>query len=297
MASGNNGGVAPFVSEQVAALRREGCVVEVLAVVGHGASGYLRQARSVVRTVDSFRPDVVHAHYGLCGLLATFQRRVPVVVTYHGSDLNDRKARPFSLLATRRAAHNIFVSRRLEESVRRRNSSVVPCGVDFDVFSPRPQQEARALVGWSDGRRRVLFAGAFDNPVKNAPLARRAVELVDGAELVEMKGLGRSDVAARMNAADALLLTSLSEGSPQVVKEALAVGLPVVSVDVGDVAELLAATGGGLVAGPKAEDLAAALRQYLEHPRRTNARQRMAHLDNRQVARRLMEIYQSVMQR
>jgi len=40
-----------------------------------------------------------------------------------------------------------------------------------------------------------------------------------------------------LNASNVLLLTSLHEGSPTVVKEALACGLPVVSVDVGDVAE------------------------------------------------------------
>ena len=113
--SGNHERVAPFVVEQAEALRQAGCDVLLFTIEGHGAKGYLRNLRSLKQQINEYRPDVVHAHYGLCGLLCTLQHKVPVVVTYHGSDINDRRILPLSRLAMRRAAHNIFVSRRLME--------------------------------------------------------------------------------------------------------------------------------------------------------------------------------------
>ena len=122
------GRFAPFVAEQAEALQQAGCEVVWFGVQGKGVSGYLRELPRLRKAIRSTRPDVVHAHYGLCGLLANMAtRRVPVVTTYHGSDMNVRFVRPFSRLAIGLSAWNIFVN---GEWAKGRKASVIPCGVN-----------------------------------------------------------------------------------------------------------------------------------------------------------------------
>ena len=87
VANQNTGKMSPFVVEQMEALRKEGCVVDTYGVVGHGVLGYLKNLPALKEKIKECKPDIVHAHYGLSGLLATLQREVPVVVTYHDRDI------------------------------------------------------------------------------------------------------------------------------------------------------------------------------------------------------------------
>ena len=127
VASGNKGRFAPFITEQAEALQRLGCEVDFFAVRGKGFSGYLRAREGLLAAIRTFQPDLVHAHYGLCGLLATLQRKVPVVTTFHGSDINEPGVRHFSRLAMRRSAHSIFVAQTLVDILKpRKNFSSSP---------------------------------------------------------------------------------------------------------------------------------------------------------------------------
>ena len=86
----------------------------------------------------------------------------------------------------------------------------------------------------------MLFRSkSFDVPVKNYPLAKAAVEKIENAELVELKGYSREEVALLMNGCDVALMTSFTEGSPQFVKDAIACGTPVVSTAVVDVKSVI----------------------------------------------------------
>lgn len=292
--SGNHGQVAPFVVEQAEALRQAGCDVQMFKVEGHGILGYLRNLRVLKTQIQEFSPDVVHAHYGLCGLLCTLQRKVLVVVTYHGSDINNRRILPLSRIAMRRAAHNIFVSKKLmQKAGNPRHSIVIPCGVDTAVFRPMQRDDACRTMQLNPAQRYVLFAGAFDNEVKNPQLAKDACALLPEITLLELKGYNRTEVAMLMNAVDCLLMTSHSEGSPQVVKEALATDLPIVSVDVGDVASLIDGTDFGAVTERSPKALATALTSFLDHPSRTNGRDLIVRKKfyNTAIAQSLLSIY------
>src|SRR6202043_1833877 len=106
-----------------------------------------RRFRQVVR---AFRPQLIHAHYGtitaIFGALAA--GRIPLVITYRGSDLNRlpsaRGLRPavgrlLSQMAALRAARIVCVSRQLKYRLwwRRSRVTVLPSGVDRDVFRPQ----------------------------------------------------------------------------------------------------------------------------------------------------------------
>ena len=125
VASGNHSSIAPFVLEQMEALQKAGHTVFPFTVNGHGPLGYLSNLWPLKVTIRKFEPDIIHAHYGLCGLFSTLQHQVPVVVTYHGSDINSRCIRPLSRLAMRRAAFNIFVSETLQKLALHSNNRTI----------------------------------------------------------------------------------------------------------------------------------------------------------------------------
>ena len=293
-------GFAPFVTQQVAALETLGVECRFFQVKSNGVAGYLKHLKALRKAIKEFHPDVVHAHYGLCGLLANLQRRVPVVTTFHGSDINKKNVLPFSKMAMRLSAWNIFVSKRTIDIAKpKKKYTLQPCGIDIYDLQLTDKQEARVKMHLREDKKYVLFSGAFDNTVKNAPLAKEAVTLLndENVELLELKGYSHEEVTLMMCAADAFIMTSISEGSPQVVKEALACGCPIVSVDVGDVKERVAEINGCYVAETRdPKELSALLRKVLMTENRVPGRERIIKdgLDNVQVAQHLMEIYQKL---
>ncbi len=297
VASYNKNRFAPFILEQAEALKKTDCEVEFFGLQGKGLRGYLKNLPALKDKINEFHPDVVHAHYGLSGLLANLQRQVPVVTTFHGSDINDKKVLPFSRMAMRLSAWNIFVSKKtLEIAQPKKKFSLLPCGIDLTDLQLTKKDEARRKMNLSENRKYILFAGAFDNVVKNAPLAKEAVALLsdENVELLELKGYSREEVTLLMCAADAFLMTSFTEGSPQVIKEAMACGCPIVSVDVGDVKERVKEVAGCYVTrmrNPK--ELAELLQKAMVFVGKTNGREKIIAdgLGNRKVAVLLVEIY------
>lgn len=298
VANYNPGHYSSFIVEQIEVLRKEGVVVETYGIIGKGLWGYLKNIAGIRKKIDEFHPDLIHAHYGLSGLCANLQREIPVVTTYHGSDIHSGGwILKLSQTAMRLSAYNIFVSRTLMERAdyKGKNCTIVPCGVTLDNMPEMDRDEAKKAV--SRKRPFVLFAGAFGNQVKNAMLAKKAMLLLSDVELVELSGYSRSQVNLLMNAADCLLMTSIREGSPQVVKEAMACGTPIVSVDVGDVKEVIGDTMGCYIAGRTPEDIAAKIRMALDFKGKTNGRQRIVELglSNDIVAKKLVEVYEGVL--
>lgn len=303
VASFNKGRFAPFIVEQVEALKKQGCTIEFFGLQGKGLLGYLRNLPLLKKKIKAFCPDVIHAHYGLSGLFANLQRHVPVVATYHGSDINDKKVLPFSKMAMRLSAWNVFVSRKtLEIAKPKKKYILLPCGIDLSDLQLTDRAESRRKMGLQDDRKYILFAGAFDIPVKNAPLAKDTVACLqeNQTELLELKGYTREEVILLMCAADAFLMTSLTEGSPQVIKEAMACGCPIVSVDVGDVKERVEGLEGCFVSDSRnPNDLAHLLGKALAFVGKTDGRKKIVEdkLDNRLVAKQLFEIYERVLRR
>lgn len=296
--SANNGEYAPFVVEQAEALQKCDCVVDFYGVRGRGLSGYLKNLPKLKEKIRAFHPDLIHAHYGLSGLLANLQRAVPVVTTYHGTDINDSRIFRFSKMALRLSVWNIFVAQGIMEKAKpTRNYSHVPCGVNLEFFQMYDRVAARQKMCLSQDKSYVLFAGSFDNPVKNASLAIKSVELLSNefVELIELKGYSREEVNVLLCAVDVLLMTSHSEGSPQVVKEAMACGCPIVSVDVGDVRERLEGLEGCFVAQTREpQELAGLLDKALHFVGKTKGREKLMAdgLNQEKVAQRLVEIYE-----
>ena len=115
------------------------------------------------------------------------------------------------------------------------------------------------------------------------------------AELHMLSGVPYADVPSWINASDALILTSMHEGSPTVVKEALACNVPVVSVEVGDVAERIAGIEGCHLATAEPQDLARKLLVVANQKTRINAGPALSALSIRTIAEQLKAFYDQVL--
>jgi glycosyltransferase involved in cell wall biosynthesis len=304
-----------YVRQCVDSLRQLGHVVDVEVVAqSRGRMDHFTAVRRVRRRATSGTYDVVHVHFGMTAVAAMFSGPVPRVLTLYGSDINDRWRRWMTKAGWRGVAARIYVSRRLAETAGDPGGTVIPNGVDFELFRPVDRETARSRLGLASGRRTVLFGGDPGRPVKRYDVFRDVISAIrdrgmDVDELILSEpGQPHERVVEKLNAADLLLFTSRqgSEGSPTVVKEAAVVGLPVVAVDVGDVADVLAGVNpSAVVAFPNGvetpetrRNLVAGLAdravEVLAAGTRSNGRERSAWLDLRSVAERVVEVYRQV---
>jgi glycosyltransferase involved in cell wall biosynthesis len=291
-----------FVRDLVEDVRVLGLDVEVLAFDGRQRKqAYAEAGLTFRRALRRGQFDLVHAHYGLTGALAVWQRKVPVVVTFHGSDTGSPYApwQGWVSWFVARMATPIFVSRDATRRLGCERAAVIPAGVDIDLFQPRPMAEARAALGWPESGRYLLFPGARANPNKSASLfdavAREVRGRVVDLKTVSLEGFSRREVADVMNAVDVTLMTSQFEGSPVSIKESLACMTPVVSVPVGDVPELLAGLPGCSIAPRDPVPLSKAVLRALEHGGNPALRQRAERLSRHRIAERTVALYESVL--
>jgi len=301
-----------FVHNQAEGLRALGLGVDVFPIPGYLSDlEYLKASRRVLGLNRRSRYDVVHAHVGQSALVARLQVRAPLVISYHGSDLLGKptetgpptprsrvEARVYRQLA-RVASATITMSSAMTEvlppSCRARNH-VIPTGVDLDRFRPQDKGALRARLGWDADQPVVLWVGDPEVALKNFGLAKATAERIDAAARLRVAtGVHPRDVPAWLAAADVLLLTSRSEGSPTVVKEAMASELAVVSTDVGDVAERIVGLPGCAVTGEDACALAGAVRVALAHGPVPEARTRIGATHSEQItAARIAGLYAQV---
>lgn len=233
------------------------------------------------------------------------------------------------------AARTLYVAHSAaEQHVARgysnRAARVVPNGVDTKRFKPdaAARSAVRSALGLPEHGRVIGSIGRF-HPVKDqAGFLRAAIELaprfVDARFIMAGAGIEasnpelapllahpalqgrvmmlgpRDDMPRLMPALDFLVLSSLSEGLPNVVAEAMSCGVPCVVTRVGDAAWMVGNTGwvvppgdvGALVQG-MAEALTCVDADYLAHSRA--ARQRIeSEMAIENVARRYLELYEQL---
>lgn len=296
--SRNSGKIAPYIQEQGKALANSGITVDFFAIKGKGFLGYLKNRKGLLDSIQRYMPDIIHAHYGLSGLLANTQLKVPVITTYHGSDINVRTIYLLSRLNMILSAHNIFVSEKnRQKSDLARNQSLIPCGVDINLFQQINKVEARQQLSLNADKKYILFAGAFSNSVKNPNLAKSAVSFFQDTELIELNGYSRHEVALLLNAVDMLLLTSFSEGSPQIIKEAMACNCPIVSVPVGDVEDVISGIAGCYISSYQLPDIVTKIKQAFALGERTKGRNRIIEmgLDIDSITQKIQNVYNKIL--
>ena len=297
VASGNSAVISPFVKEQGDSLKELGLDIDYFLIKGKGITGYLKNYFNLNRLIKTNTYDIIHAHYGLSGLLATFQSHVPVVITFHGSDVNLNRTNFYlSFLASRLSDANIFVHESLSKklSLFSDKAEIIPCGVNLNLFKPIDKLASRDKLGLDHNYNYVLFSSSFNNKIKNAALAKLALSNFENIILLEMKGYSREEVHLLMNAVDILIVTSHSETGPLVVKEALACNCPIISTDVGDVKELANGTKNCYIVEYDAKQIEQRIRDILSSNKKSDGRAAVKHFGLEKIATDVYEVYKRV---
>lgn len=301
-----------FVSEQEKALKKyfPDLVFGIYNIRGNvDKKEYLRSLNGVYDEIDRGKYDLVHVHYGFSGLflLNPFRKcKVPVLITLHGGDIQAEQGKTVQVFFTKKilkhADYAITLNDRMDGIARQyiKGTTIAPCSTDTDLFVPPLTRDSTV------GKKTVtiVFPSAHTRTVKNYPLFCEVVNIMRdmyGIECIEteLNNMTREQVRDLYERADAMLMTSISEGSPQVVKEAMACNLPVVTTKVGDVDVLLdGVANSGWVYPHDADLLAAKLYESLQGKiSGKSPRERIFELgiDDKAVATKIYNIYLSLL--
>jgi teichuronic acid biosynthesis glycosyltransferase TuaC len=303
-----------FVAQQVKSLKRL-VDLEVLHIdrVALGKAAYFSVPERVRQAVSRVSPDVIHVMNG--GALAFFTAatitRHPLVISFCGSDLLGDPQRTWrrraigqatvraSKIAARRADAIITKSRQLAAQIPNNVSGdkihIIPNGVDLKRFRPLNSMECRASLGWEEHEFHVLFTGNPVSETKRHGDAVGAVELLREkgvpARLQLMRDVPHDQVPVWLNAAHVLVVCSIHEGSPNIVKESLACECPVVSTDVGDVGERIESIAGCYLYQGGVHGLTHGLEAVYRQGVRLTCRSKLASISLEAIAERIVVVY------
>ncbi len=301
-----------FVGSQLESLQKAGVKISTFDIgTSHSPIKLLWKWVGLRRQVKRLKPDLIHSQFGtIVAILGAFAGRA-FVVSFTGPDLLGGApvsrfrigiGHGLSNIAALRASGIICKSEGLRQALwwRQKTAVVIPNGVDFNLFSPGSRKEARKNLGWD------LIRPIIITYVRNIPKSK-GLDIAEGALKVAQKHLPTACLKTIGNshhdrmplyyrAADVLVCASrFPEGSPNVIKEALACNLPVVSVPVGDVVERLAGVQPSAVVSRDPEVIGDALIEILRERKRSNGREQVSHLALELVAERLLTLYRAVL--
>ena len=318
--SGNNQyyDVAPFIRSQGDSLVEEGVDISYFLIRGKGIFNYLKNVIPLRKHLKNNPVDVIHAHYSLCGWVAVLAAgRIPVVLSYMGDDLfgshvaqNKRSFKSWTLILLGKAVQPflsaiVCKSQQMADAVARKSiCHVVPNGVRLDQFKLY-DKSLRKELGLDKDKKYVLFLGDPSDNNKNVALVEGALEVLNrpDVELLIRYKVSHDAVVKYLNVADVFTLCSFSEGSPNVVKEAMACNCPMVVTNAGDAAWVAGDVPGCYVSPSyEPEDFAKKLRlalQYSEKHGRTKGREQLLALglDASSIAEKIIGIYRSLIQK
>jgi teichuronic acid biosynthesis glycosyltransferase TuaC len=319
VSSGNskNFELSPLINAQKISLEEQGLEVDFFPVIGKGLFGYLKSAKKLRIFLKDKKYDVIHAHYSLCGWTTILARTgIPIVISLMGTDAHgiynsgkgpnffSRYLTLFTWFVQPFSDAIISKSSNIDTSVyRRKIANIIPNGVKMVQF-PVFDYDFRKELGLNQNKKYLLFLGNKQDPNKNHVLVEKALKVLNDPdiELIAPYPVPHDTVVKYFWAADVFVHAAFMEGSPNVVKEAMACNCPIVATDVGDIKWVLGDTDGCYVSSFDAVDFASNIKKSLDFVAkygRTQGRKRIIELglDSETVANKIIGVYQNVLKR
>jgi glycosyltransferase involved in cell wall biosynthesis len=309
------------LASQVQAIQDLGWQIHLICIDDRTSfSGILRNLINVIHLKQLYKPAIVHASYGtmIAAIARVISGSLPLIVTFCGDDLlgtpnaglkwriREKLGRMLSLWAASGAEAITVMSENLLDVLPpsiQVKVLIIPWGVDLRKFFPMPKEDCRRTLAWGDNQYYVGINGSINDnqAVKNIQLAQQVIKTVSNSwKPVNLKIISTAnleEVRLFLNAVDCLLVTSLHEGSPNIIKEAMACNLPVVSVPCGDVRQRLDGVTPSCVSTYQVADLAIVLTHVLGLNVRSNGREALLaqNQDVSSIALQISQIYSGLL--
>ena len=295
-------GLSSIVIDQVNSLKSKGIDIEIYKIYGRGLKGYLRHIPKLRKYIKIYQPDLISAQYSYCGIISSLSTNIPVITTLWGSDVFHSPI--FNIII------KYFYKFRWDKTIVRSeqmkfkigpHSYIISNGVNINLFCPLDKKECILKVGWEKNIKHIIFVSSSDpnRLEKNLSLALDSIKTCDRSDvkLHILTDIHHNKMPFYLNAADLLLLTSKWEGSSNIVKEAMACNIPVVSTKVGDIEYLFGDTEGYYYTDPDPNKLAEKINYVLDNDIKPNGRQRIIDLklDSESITDKLIQLYQEVL--
>lgn len=292
-------GLNTIVKNQGKSLEEKGIDIVYFGIEGSGLKGYFKNISRLRKYLKTHKFDVIHAHYSLSGVVASLAGAKPLVVSLMGSDVV--YSRLFTLIAhffSKYIWHTTIVkSAFLKEKIRNQKSIIIPNGVNTILFKPMDKTDCQKRIGWKNSKKHIFFPASKDRPEKNYQLAKKSIEAIRDFDIVlhGASGIKNEEMPLYYNAADAVLLTSIWEGSPNAIKEALACNRPIISTKVGDVPWLIADVKGCYLSENNYLSISNSIIEVLKSDEKRSGVEAISRLElkREQVAEKLIEVYRN----
>jgi len=316
--SGNskNFKIIPFIKEQGDSLKEIGIHVDYFQIQGKGFLGYLKSIVEFRRFSIAKSYDLIHGHFILSGIVALFRKgKTPIVLSLMGTDaygeyISEKRIKfsrlylQFFTLTFQPFFNGIIAkSENIERFIyyKRIPVSIIPNGVDLEKFKPK-EMDNKTVPEFNSKKNQILFLGSPKNLSKNISLLKNAMKFLsdESIELVNPYPISHNQVPEYLNAFKVLAVCSFQEGSPNLVKEAMACNCPVVCTNVGDVAWLFGDTPGYFISSFSPEDFSNKLLKafkFADDFSRTKGRERLVELklSKAEVAEKIKDFYTKVL--
>jgi glycosyltransferase involved in cell wall biosynthesis len=310
IAKGNyNGNVSPIIMNQCESIRQLGFNVTYFPVSGHGIKGYYLAYKSLKKYLKQNDVHILHAHFGFCGMISLFAKSdQKLIVSFMGDDLLGSifKGPSYSLISLFYSYINRILARYFYDYtivksynlacklLNKTKFEIIPNGVNISEFYPIEKEVARTRLNWDMDSKYVIFVSDPKRKEKNFKLAEETVSYLNNPniKLRTLYKVPNSDLVYYYNATDCLLLTSFHEGSPNVIKEAMACNTPIVAVNVGDIERVTGQIAGCYICNHNPEELSKGVEKAIVYGA-TNGKKRITdlELDSVNIAKRIQSIY------
>ena len=288
--------ISPIVLNQGESLVKLGHSVDYYIISDNTIWGYLHSMHKLRKKLQTSKYDIIHAHYSITAIFASimlFPRKI--AVSLMGSDTSRKGLMNLIIKFFILFIWDIVIvkSARMKACYNLSKIKIIPNGVDFDRFRPIDKFVAKKKVGFDPMKKNVVFIADKTRQEKNVRLAREAIIELNNPSLVlhELYPINHKLIPYYLNASDVVLLTSIHEGSPNIIKEAMACNIPVVSTDVGDVKQNIGNTAGCFITSFEPYDVMSKLELALQFDGRTKGRKDLKHLKSNILSQKLVDIY------
>lgn len=301
ISSGNKGVVKPVVFNQGESLKQNGIDVVYYLIKGRGITGYIKNIIPLKRVLNDGNFDIIHAHYSFSAFLASIAGAKPLVVSLMGSDVKAGILMKWSILIFNylfKWQRIIVKSDDMKISLNIQKAIVIPNGVNTSIFKPLDKNNCKKMLGWDPLKKNILFAANPFLKVKNFSLFQNAITLINDEQIIvhTLSNINPSLIPIIMNASDVIVLTSNYEGSPNVIKEAMACCCPIVTTNVGDVSINLKDLSGCYIVNADESDIKENILLSLRFNQLTSGLTRINELglDSISISNRIINIYKEI---